>query len=175
MAARADRYRVALAELEEQRADYVNQINDLDAIIAGIKRQIVALEGDQVVRAYAIASKTSARPAQVSPETSPDEFKGMSVRWGILKFFGERPDGFTATTAEIAQALETGGYETKGQRFVGNVSAVISSMKDKAGPEIASENGVCRLTDVGRQVWEGIRRSPRYANRLTSSAQPLLS
>lgn len=166
---RADQYRLTLATLEQQKADYVNQINDLDGLIAGIAKQIHLIEGGAPVYRAPIDQPAMNR-ADRAPSFDGNAFKNMSVRWAILKLFGESPVGRSMSSSEIAKALETGGADTSGAvRFVGNVSAVVSGMKQKEEIE-GAEEGRYRLTIRGKEAWDHIKNSGKYLDRLTPIA-----
>lgn len=159
---RADHYRATLADLEQRKADYLNEIKELDGLIAGIAKQIQLIESLPVPPPLSDQSAIS----RIVPQTvDPHAFKNMSVRWAILKLFGENQIGLSLPSSEIAKALETGGVETRGERFVGNVSAVVSAMKQKGEIE-AAEEGRYRLTVGGREAWNHIQHSQKYLQRL---------
>jgi hypothetical protein len=160
---RADHYRAALLALEHQKADYLNQIKDLDGLIAGIARQIQLIEGPLAPSALGAEQMGVRLPMSADL----DAFRGISVRWGILKFLGEIAST-PMTSGEITRALEAGGMKSKAERFAGNVSAVLSVMKAEGREEVeVVGDGRYQLTQHGRQVWDHIKVSPKYRNRLS--------
>jgi len=149
-------YQAVLRDLETKRASYVNAINELDVMIAGIARQIQGLTG-------AAPTTASQRPVVADSPNDSQPFASMSVRWAILKLLASA--GRPMATGEIAKALEAGGVESKGQRFSSIVSAVLSDMKSKKDEVESVEDGCYRLTEQGREAWEHIERSARYRYR----------
>lgn len=158
---RADNYRATLADLEQRKADYLKEIKELDGLIAGIAKQVQLIEGTPVHSSLFDQAAIS----RIDRPADPNAFRNMSVRWGILKLLGENQIGLSMSSSEIAKELEAGGVETRGERFVGNVSAVVSAMKQKGEVEVAEE-GRYRLTAHGREAWDHIRHSPKYRERL---------
>jgi|SRR5271157_347088 len=105
-----------------------------------------------------------------SVAVSQARYSGMSVRWAILCLLAEdapKPLG----TGEIARILTDGGITSRGAKFSSNVSAVLSGMKTREpAPEVEdAENGGYRLTQHGRDVWNGIKLTAQYQNRLSSA------
>jgi len=152
-------YEAVLRDLQERRANYVNAINELDAMIAGIGRQLQAMG----VEVPVVASRPPLAANAYDEVDETEKYAHMSVRWAILKLLAvaNRPMG----TGEIAKALEAGGVESKGQRFSSIVSAVLSEMKSKKGEVESVEDGLYRLTSQGREAWDHIEKSPRYRYR----------
>ena len=97
------------------------------------------------------------------------KYSNMSVRWAILKLLGEDTHNPMAT-GDVATELEKGGVTTRGQRFASIVSAVLSDMKNKKEEVETTDDGMYRLSENGRQVWEAVKNSARYLNRTSTSA-----
>lgn len=118
------------------------------------------------------ASQTSSIPSSRRVESqhriaaqgaaTPGKYSGLSVRWAILFLLSEAvaPMG----TAEIADALTKGGVHSNAQRFVGNVSAILSGMVKERGEVVQEESGYS-ITPHGRDVWDGIKRTPQWLRR----------
>ena len=154
-----EQYQAVLRDLGERRAHHVKAITELDAMIAGIGRQLQAMGGELPL---VVSQSTLAASGQPDADESR-KFADMSVRWAILKLLARADQ--PRTTGEIAKVLETGGVESKGQRFNSIVSAVLSDMKSKKGEVESVEAGCYQLTNQGHEAWQHIEKSSRYLNR----------
>ena len=160
-----EQYKAVLRDLHERRAGYVNAINELDATISVMNRQLQTMGAMPVV-----ANLTPVVTGKLHNDTDEArKFAKMSVRWAVLKLLAhaERP----MATGEIAKALELGGVESKAERFGSIVSAVLSDMKAKKLEVESAEDGCYRLTPKGREAWEHIEQSARYRYRFDISGQ----
>jgi len=98
------------------------------------------------------------------PRLAP--YAGMSVRWAILYLLSGKEQAMT--TDEIADVLKNGGVTSNAQRFAGNVSAILSGMRNER-QEVEQVAEGYRITQHGRDVWEGIKRTPQWVERHASS------
>lgn len=154
-----EQYQAVLRDLQERRASYLTAINELDAMIAGINRQLQVASAEPPL----VANQQPIPIAKVANSDETHRFANMSVRWAVLKLLARA--GRPMTTGEIAKTLEAGGVESKGQRFSSIVSAVLSDMKSKKGEVESVEDGGFQLTNQGREAWEHIEKSARYRYR----------
>lgn len=99
------------------------------------------------------------------PVADNARFENISVRWGILSLMTDyTPNGDSLTPGEMAEALIAGGVRSGGVNFAANVSAVVSSMKNRNELEPTGE-GKYRITPHGRDVWQTVKVSRRYRGR----------
>lgn len=161
-----DHYKAVLNDLQQRRAAYVNAIEELDAMIAGILR-LQAINGAIPVP----ASPPSPLAPNVQELTNDaTKYSGMSVRWATLNLLAEDSTG-PLTTAEIAEALQARGVKSSGQRFGSIVSAVVSDMRAKKSELEVVEDGRYQLTKTGHDAWEHIKMTPQYRSRALSGAR----
>ncbi len=95
------------------------------------------------------------------------KYSGMSVRWAILNLLAE--DAIAPLpTAEVAATLQKGGISSGGKNFGANVSAVLSQMTNGRKETEQAEGGYC-ISEHGREVWDGIKKTEKYQNRQLSN------
>src|SRR5689334_4211290 len=123
-------YEAVLKDLFAQRAAHQRAIGErqriiaeLDQTIAGISKsyQLIAASDPHI---GASAQNALPPPVAVRPPPTNQRFATISVRWGILYLLDEN-DGLS--TAEITNALRSGGIRSKASNFANNVSAVLSN------------------------------------------------
>jgi hypothetical protein len=152
-----DHYRAVLADLEQRRSRIQSELRDVDETITRIRR----LMSTQTT--LFASAPTSGSPIVA---VSQSRYTGMSVRWAILCLLAE--DAPTRLgTGEIAQILKDGGITSNSQNFSSNVSAVLSVMSNSRG-EVEQVEGAYQITTRGRDVWNGIKLTAQYRNRLAS-------
>jgi hypothetical protein len=153
-------YQAVLSDMELRRARCQRELADLEQTIAGIKKLLAS---------SASLFVGTPMPSQPNDAHSDPERKyaNMSQRWAILKFLAEDATA-PMKAADIAIGLLNGGLRSNGKDLAGNVSAVISTMKQKGEVEQAEDGGY-RLTDNGRLAWAAIKHSPKYVNRAVSA------
>ncbi|MFI5087382.1 MAG: hypothetical protein ACHP7I_03225 [Terriglobales bacterium] len=150
-----EHYQIVLQDLERKRAKYKADLADIEQAIGGI-RKLMATN----------ASLFAAMPQQAQPA----KYAGMSVRWAIMNFLAEDVGNVPIVdTATIAQALLNGGITSRGQNFNSNVSAVLSTMKERGEVE-QLETGSYQLTPHGANVWHTIKLTPQYRNRVSDQS-----
>ena len=137
----------ALSHLSLKRSKLLNDLDQTESLIRGIKREIESLEYTEPLPFDAAA---------------PQPYRGMSVRWSVFMYLAEYGGGI-GTLSAIADALKVGGLSSKGQSFNSNVSAVLSQMSNK--DEVEKKGDRFHLTAHGRTVWEGIQKSEKFLNR----------
>ena len=71
-----------------------------------------------------------------------------------------------------AQALTDGGTTSNAQNFSSNVSAILSGMVNQRHEVQQATDGGYEITDHGREVWQGIRRTSQWNAR---QATPIAS
>lgn len=154
-----DHYQAVLRDLEQRRTRLQAELKDVEETAGRIRK----LMSPQV----SLFGPTPTIPVP-SVAVSQSRYSGMSVRWAILCLLAEdapRPLG----TGEIAQILRDGGITSQSRSFNSNVSAVLSVMANNRG-EVETIEGGYRLTAHGRDVWNGIKLTPQYQNRLSAGA-----
>jgi hypothetical protein len=151
----SEHYRAVLEDLLSRREIILEELQQLDAAIGTIRRQVSVAPAQLRLRDEApMVSLTS------SPQAP--NYAHMSVRWATLWNLSELDTEGAKKTAEVAQALRDGGYRTTmGDKFGNSVSAVLSVMKGKGEVETV-EDGAYRITPAGREVWEHIKKSERF-------------
>jgi hypothetical protein len=155
-----EHYKAVLLDMKARRARLLAQISDLDVSIGAIQRQADAAKG------FDVSSHTI--PAVIAKP----EYGKVSVRWGTMWHLAESVE--SAKTSDIATALLQGGFQTNAANFTNMVSAVLSAMKSSGEVELA-DGGEYRLTDLGREKWRGIKKSPKFKEQVYASGPTLLS
>lgn len=181
-----DHYRAVFVDLQDRREKLALELQKVDASLA-VLSGLLANSQPQMPQPAVVAPPTTVSAPQAAPVPSVAAFQAspltslppvpahlryanISVRLAVLSLMAEHaPEPLR--TAEIVEALIAGGARQGGQNYSSNVSAVVSDMTKKKG-ELSVEDGKYTITDHGRDVWAGIKRSPTYKyRRLTESAQ----
>jgi hypothetical protein len=163
-----EHYAAVLADLRARRERIEAELRDVDAAISGLQR---LLGGEQ-----AFLQVGSNRPIILrDPFNEPPSYAryaNISVRWGVLWHLSEHSTEFEKT-AQITDALESGGYKSSGASRFGNmVSAVLSNMKAKGEVE-TNDDGGYRITETGRKTWNLIRQGAKFREAISSSNEQL--
>lgn len=145
-------------QCKEELRRLTEEARSLDQVIAGLRQLAspVGAEPDTATRAQ--------RPPISELRSSPAAaYAGLSVRWAILYLLAEHALGPLGRT-DIADKLHQGGITSAAQNFASNVSAVLSGMAN-ARREVEQIGSGYQITPHGREVWEGIKRTPQWAAR----------
>lgn len=162
-------YEEVLGDLEARRQRCADELKMLDGMISNL-RQFITLQHPQPnsgVLPLQPRPFTAHNPALASSGGIPDssgekKYFNMSVRWAILYLLADASEPMGR--AEIAEALSAGGITSNALSFASNVSAVLSVMAKERDEVEQMESGF-RITAHGREVWEGIKRTPQWASR----------
>jgi hypothetical protein len=150
-------YEAVLQDLESQRADVQHQVGELQKRLHDLNHSIGTIS-------KSLTPETSSSPLLISRPAN-HKYANTSVRWAILDLLS---DSEPKTTAEIADALLTGGIPTKAANFANNVSAVLSNTMKESRKDVEQlPDGKWKLTDSGHATIEHIRsrRESRGPNR----------
>jgi hypothetical protein len=153
-------YDEVLKDLHARRSDLTRQLSDLDQLIASINKILIP-------EFSATQSPTLPFPNPTLKSISNStRYSHMSVRWAILWLLNDAPEPMS--TAEITEALKSGGIQTQATNFTNNVSAVLSSMKGtREELDIDMLDGKWRINQKGKDVWGHI-----VSNRLNNQKIP---
>src|SRR5271165_458228 len=130
-----EHYQFVLQDMITRRSAHQRAIRELDPAIASIS---IMLRGES-------PEATGIQQAPQTPPTSASSFQALrvpsapggqryatvSTRWAILDLL-DRANG-PMSASEIADALLSEGLPTRAEKFVNNVSAVLSDMKTPRG------------------------------------------
>jgi hypothetical protein len=145
-------YQAVLDDLEQRRKRCQKELAELDQTIAVVRR--------------VLPNQSTLFSNGTSHAARPGKYMGISVRWAILNLLAE--DAVSPMpTGEIADALRRGGISSTSKSFNANVSAVLSDMTNTRKETEQAGNGY-QISDHGRDVWEGIKRTEQYQNRQLS-------
>lgn len=147
-----DQLKAVYEHLEAKRQRLKREHDEIEVTLAGLRREIGILRNIQ----------PQLFPAASIPERAI--YQNISIRWAILWFLSESVG--PVQTPVIANALRNGGVAER-PNFNSIVSAILSQMAQKAELERAGEGGY-QLTDIGRAVWDGIKRGEKFLNRHSS-------
>ena len=145
---------------EEMSKHYQAVLNDLEQRRQHCQKELAELE-------QAIAFMRKPFPPQAAHNVYPGKYSNMSVRWAILNLLAEDAAA-PMPTSEVAEALQEGGISSRGKNFSSNVSAVLSQMTRERN-ETEQVGGGYRISEHGREVWEGIKNTEQYQTRQLSS------
>jgi len=153
---------------------YEATLRDLEARCTDTQRQLAAMQAK--MKQLHQTAQTIARliaegsGQQMSLVQNPDahRYHAFSVRWAILCLLTETSQPFSVQ--EIADALLAGGIRTEATNFPNNVSSVLSQMRSKPEPEVATADGKWIISDTGRSAWNHIR--DKHGNRLRRKFSP---
>ncbi len=114
-------------EEDEMPADYAEVLRDLDATIASLEAEITTLRAGRPTIVM-LRNKYSALNQTANASPSGGLYAHLGPTGAIpLALKGEI---FALTSSQIADKLRAGGVRTKGQDFIGNVSATLSRLRD---------------------------------------------
>lgn len=150
-------YEAVLQDLDSQRADVQHQVGELQKRLHDLNHSIGTISRH-------LSPETPSSPLLISRPAS-SKYANSSVRWAVLDLLS---DSEPKTTAEIADALLTGGIPTKAANFANNVSAVLTTTMKETRKDVEQlPDGKWRLTESGHATIEYIRskRDSRSANR----------
>jgi hypothetical protein len=159
-----EHYRAVLDDLQSQRNVLQYRIKEIDTAITSLHRLIP--------EDAKTALPTPSMPSVSSAVVPHGKYAGMSVRWAILNLLAEDATA-PMTTGDIAEALLSGGIQTSGKSFSGNVSAVLSGMNHDRSEVSAGEKGWV-ITPSGRSAWTHIsakRRAQQEQLTISSNVQ----
>ena len=89
------------------------------------------------------------------------DYRAMSMRWACLKCLGAMPHR-TMTTAQIATEIQAGGYPPS-TNLNSKLSAILGQMVNK--DELERESDCWKISESGKQRWNGISTSEKYLRR----------
>ena len=164
-------YQRVLNDLEIRRQHCLDELRMLESMISNL-RQFVGVQAPSLAIHNSTVAPTLRLPQPSASSLGPTEtsaprsriYAGMSVRWAILYLLAENAIG-PMGRSEIANALEAGGIVSSAQSFASNVSAVLSGMTNER-KEVEQVVAGYQITAHGREVWEGIKRTPQWNARL---------
>lgn len=158
-------YAAVLQDLTSKRDAISSELKQIEAAIAAVSAAIASHSEGPLAKPLPFTPPITPPTPSIVP--SDQKYSGMSVRWAVLNLMAE-DTAEALRTSEIAEMLQAHGVRPGGQNFTSNVSAVVSDMTKKKG-ELTVEDGRYQITDHGRDVWVGIKRTPQYRYRLASS------
>ena len=170
-------YDIVLKDLEDRQRLCTEEIHRrteeqkmLGQMISNLRQFISSASQSTPVPQQAPRSVNATEPR---PSAAPRAavYSGMSVRWAILYLLAENATG-PMGRSEIAQALTDGGTTSNAQNFSSNVSAILSGMVNQRHEVQQATDGGYEITDHGREVWQGIRRTSQWNAR---QATPIAS
>lgn len=164
-----ENYKSVLAYKRVQRERLASELLQLDGLIAGLAADVESYETAErnaIKPLLLIQGVGNSRTLEIPPHL---RYAGISVRWALLCLMAEHVTEAIGTT-EMAEALKAGGVRSSGANFNANVSAVVSDMARKRAELEAVAEGKYRVTDHGREVWDGIKRNPQYRYRIAGVA-----
>jgi hypothetical protein len=151
-----------IKRLTAEEKSLFQAINILRQIHAGTQQEVLPFTNGN---AHTGNTNVAPIPKQDNPlPRASGQYGGLSTRWAILYLLAEfaaEPMG----RSEIAKALTEGGITSSAQSFASNVSAVLSGMANDRKEVVQVENGGYQITEHGREVWEGVKRTPQWASR----------
>ena len=165
----SETYTSILAELIRRRDALTAELNGLNTAISAI----IPLVGSETTAPRIIQASTPLPPAAV-PTTTTDlislvgNYSRLSVRWAALWHLAEFARG-PMRNGEIADAIRAGGYHSGAGSFPNAVSAVLSGMRAKGEIDGNAELGYY-LTDLGKEIWNTIKRSDRFRSIMAHSS-----
>lgn len=139
---------------ETERLDIMQQLAPLQARL----REVQNTQASLLKRIGPDAPSQSATPRR--PQNL--KYAKLSVRWAILDLLNDS-DGMT--TAEISEALQAGGIQTRATNFANNVSSVLTTtmLKDHQEVEQLSDGtGRWKLTSVGSSAIKYLRTTEKF-------------
>lgn len=149
-------YEAVLHDLEADRDQTQQQLAALQAKIRELNQSITTLTTRLNLDPSSRASVMTRPPSQL--------FANMSVRWAILNLLN---DSEPMTTPAIAEALKTGGVESRAANFTNNVSAVLSTNMKELHKEVEQlPDGKWQLTETGKNAIAHIRS--RYWRKMAA-------
>jgi hypothetical protein len=153
---------------EQVKKAYESTLRDLEGRCADTQRHVATMQA-KLKQLHQTAQTIAHLIAegggqQMSLVQNPDahRYSAFSVRWAILCLLTESSQPFSVQ--EIADALLAGGIRTEASNFPNNVSSVLSQMRSKLEPEVATADGKWVISDTGRSAWNHIR--DKHGNRL---------
>lgn len=170
----SDSYSIVLKDLEDRQRRCLEEIQRWSLEQKTIAQTITSLRQislTQEVLPFAIPQRnevSSTVPQHSSLVPGLAVYSGLSTRWAILYLLAEHATG-PLGRSEIAKALVDGGITSTAQSFASNVSAVLSGMVNDRKEVEQVENAGYRITGHGREVWEGVKRTPQWASRTSIS------
>ena len=148
-------YEAVLHDLEADRDQTQEQLATLQAKVKELNQSIATL-----------SARLNIDPSSRAPVTARPSFQyaNMSVRWAILNLLN---DSEPMTTPAIAEALKTGGVESRAANFTNNVSAVLSTNMKELHKEVEQlPDGKWQLTETGKNAIAHIRS--RYWRKMAA-------
>ena len=160
-------YAIVLKDLEdrqrrcqEQVKRFTEELNSITQMITGLRQFI--LPSQDLPLSQSVQFTNGLEPEAAVTEKS-GMYSGLSTRWAILYLLAENTT-IPMGRSEIAKALTDGGIMSNAQSFASNVSAVLSGMANERKEVEQVESGY-QITDHGREVWQGVKRTPQWNAR----------
>ena len=156
-----DRHRKCQEEVKRA----TDELNMLTQMLASLRQFMPNAQQDLPLAPQA----HSVHDGKGSPGTKNGIYSGLSTRWAILYLLAENATS-PMGRSEIAKALTDGGITSAAQSFASNVSAVLSGMANERKEVEQEASGGYQITDHGRDVWEGVKRTPQWNSRVPLAA-----
>lgn len=154
-------YDAVLRDLESERADVHRDVASLQRKLRELDYNIASLSRRLGIVADFPSMNGTANALQ-SGIVESQKYLTVSIRWAILLELN-KPGGQAMSAQEIADALQTGGINTKAANFTNTVSATLSAMK-KDKQEVDVTDGKWFVTAIGTSAADHIagklRRRP---------------
>ncbi len=160
-------YDIVFRDLEARHRRYTEEIERLTEEQGAVAQTLIHLRQFCKSTQESLPFQNSRRGFESTALTAArtvGSYSGLSTRWAILYLLAENSSEALGR-AEIAKALTEGGITSTARSFASNVSAVLSGMANERNEVEQVGSGGFQITAHGRDVWEGVKRTPQWSAR----------